>query len=183
MAVMGAARWRCLVAAALVGAALPPPAAATALRPGPWTVVRVLDGDTIDARLGTARVRVRLAGIDAPELHDPAECFGVRARRALAAYAPSGARVLLRTDPRLADHDRYGRAIAYVLRNGTNVNVRMVRVGAAARGYWSLGRPTAAGALTRAEARALDLRRGAWGACPRARLDQDPRGPWETGGR
>ena len=31
-------------------------------------VERVIDGDTIDVRLGQQRVRVRLVGIDAPEL-------------------------------------------------------------------------------------------------------------------
>src|SRR5690349_2717705 len=46
-------------------------------------VVRVIDGDTIDVRLGDGRTeRVRYIGVDTPETVDPrtvVECFGAEA--------------------------------------------------------------------------------------------------------
>jgi endonuclease YncB( thermonuclease family) len=82
-------------------------------------VVRVIDGDTFEARAEVwpdihVTVAVRVAGIDAPELH--ARCArereaAVSARALLAGALPPGAAVLL---TRIA-HDKYaGRVIAEV---------------------------------------------------------------------
>lgn len=73
---------------------------------------------------------MRLVQIDAPELGQ-GECFAREALRELERLAPPGARVELETDPRLDDRDRYDRALRYVLAGAVNVNVELVRRGAA----------------------------------------------------
>ena len=126
-------------------------------------VTRVLDGDTIDVGgLG----RVRLLGIDAPEMGGPFERpapFAVEAREALQSLA------LHRWARFECDGDRtdtYGRRLAYVrLETGELVNARMVRDG--------LARVSARRRLRRwdelrsAEADAQARRRGMWGDRPR----------------
>ncbi|MBX5470354.1 MAG: thermonuclease family protein [Thermoleophilaceae bacterium] len=99
--------------------------------PGPrgarvGVVTRVSDGDTIRlAGLG----RVRLIGVDTPEVYGQAECYGREASAFVKRLLPVGARVGYRlgVDPR----DRYGRALAYVwLRDGRMLNLLL-----AERGY------------------------------------------------
>jgi micrococcal nuclease len=96
----------------------------------PARVTRVVDGDTVEVRLGGRAERVRLIGIDTPESVKPAtpvECFGKAAaaetRRLLAGRAVS-----LRFDAER--RDRYGRLLAYVYRDRLFVNAALV-----ARGY------------------------------------------------
>jgi endonuclease YncB( thermonuclease family) len=50
----------------------------------------------------------------------------------LLSLAPIGKPVVLETDPSLDRTDRYGRLLRYFERNGVNVNVELVRRGAAA---------------------------------------------------
>ena len=84
------------------------------------------DGDTLRT---TAGRKVRLLQIDAPELHG--DCYGKAALAALRRLAPVGTRITLVRDPALDATDRYGRQLRYVFVNGTNVNVALVREGAA----------------------------------------------------
>jgi micrococcal nuclease len=76
--------------------------------------------------------------IDAPELGED-ECYARESRLELDRLAAPGARVELESDPRLDDSDRYGRLLRYVHATSTNVNVELVRRGAATpyfrRGY------------------------------------------------
>src|SRR5919197_1984260 len=69
-----------LRAAALFAAALLAHAAVAQSTLAPVTVVRVVDGDTVDVQLEDGRTeRVRLIGIDTPEVVDPrkpVQCFG-----------------------------------------------------------------------------------------------------------
>ncbi|MGH2918978.1 MAG: thermonuclease family protein [Solirubrobacteraceae bacterium] len=78
------------------------------------TVVRVIDGDTIVvASTAFSESRVRLLGIDSPELSTP-ECGSREARKMMRRLARPGERVRLRTDPSQDSFDRYGRLLAYV---------------------------------------------------------------------
>ena len=95
-------------------------------------VVTVNDGDTITVRLNGHTEKVRLVGIDSPEIHDD------RAEYRNAAYAAKnyarsllgGETVTLDSDSRQSDRDKYGRLLRYViLDDGTNVNEAMVRGG------------------------------------------------------
>jgi micrococcal nuclease len=74
-------------------------------------VVRVIDGDTIDvAPWG----RVRLLGINAPELHGARQtrCFGERSARRVRELLAPGSDVFLELDAE--ERDKYGRLLAYV---------------------------------------------------------------------
>jgi micrococcal nuclease len=91
----------------------------------PVTVVRVVDGDTLDVQLpaGT-RERLRLIGLDTPEVVDPrkpVQCFGREASARAKELLPAGTVVTLETDPTQGERDRYGRLLAYVsLPDGRN---------------------------------------------------------------
>lgn len=91
----------------------------------PASVDRVVDGDTLVARLGDGRrVRVRLIGIDTPETRRPdfpVECGGPQAsaamrRLALRGEGPRarGRKIVLVGDPSQDAEDRFGRRLAYV---------------------------------------------------------------------
>jgi micrococcal nuclease len=122
----------------------------------------VIDGDTIDvATVG----RVRLLGIDAPELgrgFDTSAPFGREARARLTQLVLHR---WVRLEMEGAERDVYNRHLAYVLtEDGVCVNAALVRDG--------LARVSARVPLTRlqelqrAEAEAQSFRRGMWGSAP-----------------
>jgi micrococcal nuclease len=136
--------------------------AARITRSDPVLVRAVIDGDTIDvATIG----RVRLLGIDAPEIgrgSDTPAPFGREARERLTT-------LLLHRWVRLEQEgtalDIYNRHLAYVVtEDGQFVNELLVREG--------LARVSARVPLTRlpelqrAEAQAQEFRRGMWGRSP-----------------
>ncbi len=82
-------------------------------------VEHIIDGDTIDVRLGSVIERVRLIGIDTPEIAhpgdpSPAECGGDAATAFTATATPVGSKVRLLRD--VVPRDDYGRLLAYVER-------------------------------------------------------------------
>lgn len=101
----------------------------------PAAVIRIVDGDTIVVSLGPAAAirpteKVRLIGVDTPEVVDPrrpVERFGKEASR----YAHEqllGRPVWLAFEPRL--RDVYGRLLAYVfLADGSCFNLQVVADG------------------------------------------------------
>jgi endonuclease YncB( thermonuclease family) len=129
-------------------------------------VERVVDGDTIAL---TGGGRVRLVQIDAPERGE--ECYGDRATALARRLLPPGMRVRIERDPRLDQVDRFGRQLAYVLRDEENVNVTLVRRGAAGVWFFRGARGRHAGELLTAAQEARTGRRGLWAACPQARFD------------
>ena len=139
-----------------------PAPAARITRSDPVLVRAVIDGDTIDvSTIG----RVRLLGIDAPEIgrgYDTSAPFGREARERLTT-------LLLHRWVRLEQEgtarDVYNRHLAYVMtEDGQFVNALLVREG--------LARVSARVPLTRlpelqrAEAQAQEFRRGMWGRSP-----------------
>ncbi len=76
------------------------------------TVLRVVDGDTVDVVDDSrGRLRIRLIGVDSPEVHKPGYgigCWGPEASE-FARSALTGQRVAIVTDPSQDTHDRYGR--------------------------------------------------------------------------
>jgi micrococcal nuclease len=141
--------------------------AADSLPPDVGVVEGVVDGDTIDLRIGGRDERVRLIGIDTPELHTDTgvpECFAVEAARFTAGELPAGSAVRLERDT--VGRDDYGRLLAYVYRRTDDVLINELVV---AQGY---ARPLTivpndsfrrrfVGAAAAAEAADLGL----WGAC------------------
>jgi endonuclease YncB( thermonuclease family) len=126
----------------------------------------VNDGDTLTLTNGG---KVRLLQVDAPELQS--DCYGRSALQALVALAPKGTRVSLAADPGLDDRDRYGRLLRYVFVRGENVNVALVREGAASPYFFRKERGAYADDLLDAVEEARKARRGYWGSCPGAELN------------
>ena len=142
-------------------------------------VAEVADGDTL--RLANGDV-VRLVQIDAPERGD-GECYATESRRSLASLV-RGQNVRLVVDPavHVADEDkadRFGRLLRYVFVGELNVNVELVRRGAAAPWFFAGVRGRYATALVDAALAARERDVGLWHACPDARLD--PLAPLDTG--
>jgi micrococcal nuclease len=135
-------------------------------------VERIVDGDTLVLRGGA---RVRLLQVDAPEAGR--ECYAREATRELVRLAPVGAEVVLEVDPRLDRVDRYGRLLRYVRVDATNVNLELVRRGAATPYFYAGDRGRYAPRLLAAVAEARAARRGMWGACG---VSWSPTRPVET---
>ena len=76
------------------------------------TVLRVVDGDTVNVVDDTrGRLRIRIIGVDSPEVHKPGYsvgCWGPQASE-FARATLTGQRVAIVTDPSQDAHDRYGR--------------------------------------------------------------------------
>jgi micrococcal nuclease len=136
-------------------------------------VESIVDGDTIDVAIGGRSERVRLIGIDTPEIAHPAsggraanaaECFGEEAAGFTEQLLPVGTPVRLARD--VVARDDYGRLLAYVFRasDGVLINYELARQGYA--------QPLTIAPNTRFASRILDATRqaesdeaGLWGAC------------------
>ena len=130
-------------------------------------VERVVDGDTIIARIGGRSETVRLIGVDAPESvapTRPVQCYGKEASLFLAAMLPAGTEIALVRD--VEARDVYDRLLGYVVRSGDGlfVNLELVAAGYAAvlsyppnDHYFDV--------LDRAQTEAVVSGRGLWGAC------------------
>jgi micrococcal nuclease len=125
----------------------------------------VADGDTIDLTTGQ---RVRLVQIDTPEVYFSPECYGEQASRITKRLLPPETLVRLYREPKTDAVDAYGRLLRYVfrVRDGLNVNVRLVRNGAAAPYFYDRRRGRYARLLVRLGLRARRRHLGLWGRCP-----------------
>lgn len=139
---------------------------ASSLAP-PWArVLSVIDGDTIEVRIGVQRETVRLIGVDTPETKHPTKpvgCYGPEAALHTRQLLPVGAPVRLERDREA--RDRYGRLLAYVFTtDGLFVNLHLVQ------GGWATTlpiEPNIAFQTMFADAAhdAQQARRGLWGRC------------------
>jgi micrococcal nuclease len=130
-------------------------------------VVTVHDGDTITVSLDGRSEKVRLVGIDTPELEDerPEYRQVAEAAREFTRSALKGKTVTLEVDPRQGDRDRYARLLRYViLGDGTNFNEELVRTGYA-RVYDRFAF-TLKPEFRKAEAEAREQRLGIWSLAP-----------------
>jgi hypothetical protein len=113
------------------------------------TVARVFDGDTILINDGR---KVRLAGVDAPEVDSPysrEEPGGPQSRAYLKALI-EGRKVAVRVGRE--PYDRYGRTLAFVYLDDVLVNGRIIRDGLA-RAYRRFDYPSLQGPLHRLRGR------------------------------
>ena len=97
-------------------------------------VEKIVDADTIDVTLDLGfkvymGTRLRLAGIDAPEMKTQE---GKDAKAWLEAQLPVGHEVTLSI---YKTKEKYGRYLAYVTYNGTNMNEALLKSGHAVE-YW-----------------------------------------------
>ncbi len=95
-------------------------------------VIRVIDGDTIIVEVDGVQEKIRLIGVDTPEVVDPrktVQCFGKEASE-FTKNILTNARVRLESDPSQGERDRYGRLIRYVfLSDGTLLNKTIIMEG------------------------------------------------------
>lgn len=114
-------------------------------------VVGVHDGDTITVLDVTkAQHKVRLASVDAPELGQP---YGDKAKQALSGLVFGKT---VEVEPETTD--RYGRTVATIRADGTDVNRELVREGAAWAYLQYLRDPSLVGVQDEAKAE----QRGLW---------------------
>jgi endonuclease YncB( thermonuclease family) len=126
-------------------------------------VIGISDGDTLTARCetpsGAQNLKIRLAGIDAPERR---QAFGIRSRQHLADLC-----FRKHAEVRPTASDRYRRTVARVQCNGIDANAEQVRAGMA----WAFARYLIDPAVARLEEEARAERRGLWS-------DASPVTPW-----
>ena len=107
-------------------------AEATASTTQMYPIIKVVDGDTLDILMDGKKVRLRLIGLDTPEIVDPrkpVQCFARQASDK-AKEILTGQSVRLETDPSQDTYDKYGRLLAYIfLLDGTNFNKLMIAKG------------------------------------------------------
>ena len=108
-------------------------APATTLDASSATVKQVIDGDTIEIRIGGKTESIRLIGIDTPETKHPTkpvQCFGPEASEFMRQLLPKGTVVRLERD--VEARDRFGRLLLYVYRMPDNM---FINYELAAQGY------------------------------------------------
>ena len=131
------------------------------------TVIEVIDGDTVDLRIGFRRQRVRLLGIDTPETKDPrkpVQCFGHEASEHTATLLPKGTIVRLELD--LEEHDAYDRLLAYIWRASDELFVNLDLLDGGFADILSIAPNTAhADQFRTARNLARSTGAGLWGAC------------------
>jgi micrococcal nuclease len=129
-----------------------------------FKVVKVVDGDTIDVDIYGSIQRVRLIGIDTPEVVDPRkpiQCFGQEASDK-AKELLTDQKVRLEPDFSQDDKDQYNRLLRYVfLPDNTNVNQLMIAQGYAHEYTYNLPYQYQA-EFKQAEASAKENKLGLW---------------------
>jgi len=147
-----------VVGASLIGGA---PAAIAASN-----VAKIVDGDTITMSNGE---KVRLIQIDTPELASK-ECYGNQAKMDLIRLLNQPGEVLLTSDPMLDKVDKYGRSLRYVFIGKTNLNLKLIEIGAAAPYFYRSEKGIYAAQFLKAAQNAQKLGLGLWRMCPGTQL-------------
>ena len=131
------------------------------------TILKVIDGDTVDIDINGNTERVRLIGVNTPETKHPTkpiECFGPEASAYMTQLLPKGTTVRIERD--VEARDRYGRMLLYLYLGSNDLFINLDLV---ARGY---GTPMSIEPNTfhrndfvRAAAQAEAANVGLWKAC------------------
>jgi endonuclease YncB( thermonuclease family) len=122
--------------------------------------VSIVDGDSISAVINQELVRVRLAGVDAPEGSQP---FAIDSRQSLHELC-----FWVEAELSSISKDYYGRMLAKVKCNGVNVNAEQVRRGMA----WVADQSVEDRELVQLQEEARAAKRGLWSY-------ESPVPPWE----
>lgn len=130
------------------------------------SISKVYDGDTITLSTGE---RVRLLQIDTPEI-SPRECYGDQARAALVRLLKIPGELSLKTDAKLDTKDRYGRLLRYVFIGQTNINLRLVEIGAAVPYFYKGAKGHYSSQLLEAAHAAKSKSLGLWKSCPSIKM-------------
>ena len=124
----------------------------------PGKVVSIHDGDTITILQGKQQIKVRLFGIDAPELKQP---YGKKSKQFLANLI---AREVVEVEPK--GKDRYKRTLGIIRYKDQDINAQMVLNGYA----WAYVKYSRI--YVNQEKLARENKRGLW-------QSSDPTPPWE----
>ncbi len=129
------------------------------------TVTSVYDGDTITLHTQTGTKKIRLAGIDAPEIKQP---FGIVSRDALRQDVLNQSVTVETTK-----QDKYGRTVGKVLIDGEDINLKQLSRGLAWVYDKYLGELAAEDRLKyqAAQKEALQESLGLW-------MQEQPKQPW-----
>lgn len=129
---------------------------------GTAQVTGVVDDDTLKVRVAGRTERVRVIGIDTPELAG-GQCYARQAASAMQSLVQSRS-VRLTADPSQADRDRYGRLLRHVhLADGRSV-AQVLIAGGFGREYTYDTAYAGQRAYRAAQAAARTAGRGLWGA-------------------
>lgn len=128
---------------------------------GQFKVIRVYDGDTVKAQGHDIEIKVRLAGIDAPETfkkkRHPGQPFTLESKKYLAGL------VLYKTvDIKGHGLGRYNWILGVIYLDGKNINLEMVKAGLAEVYRGTFPRGFDPGPYLQAEAEAKKAGRGMW---------------------
>lgn len=148
------------------------PAPLTSATPRLWPVVGITDGDTIRVRVDGRTERVRVIGIDTPEL-DGRQCFAREAASAMQSLAQSRS-VALEADPTQADRDRYGRLLRHVVLPDGRLAAQVLIAGGYGREYTYAADYRHQSAFRSAQAQARGAARGIWSPECAARVAAAP---------
>lgn len=123
-------------------------------------VIAVLDGDTIMVLRDGAKVKIRMANIDAPEKD---QAFGMQSRQSLL-------EMVLKKQVHINSQavDQYGRVVGRVSVDGRNINEEQVRRGMA----WEYSHFHSDRGYIALQSEAQQARRGLWG-------QSSPLAPWQ----
>lgn len=148
----------------------------------PAQLERVIDGDTFVATVDGRDERVRLIGIDAPELDASAtemRQLAVEAANRLTELLQGGAFCLERD---VSERDRFGRLLRYVWRDdGTLVNEAMVAAGLAVVSTFPPDVKHVSSRLLPAQLAARSAGVGVWGTIPTPQSDGESPGSGSGG--
>jgi micrococcal nuclease len=132
-----------------------------------YSVVRVADGDTITVNYNGKNERVRLIGIDSPELNvetNNPECFA-RESAAFAKDRMAGQRVGLVFDDSQGKRDRFDRLLAHIILPGGE-NYQQLALANGYANYFRYNKPFLFDdAYKQAENLAKQKNRGLWKSC------------------
>lgn len=125
------------------------------------TIIEVHDGDTLTLRSGKEQIRIRLYGIDCPELKQE---MGEEAKKFTSVLC-NGKDVKISTGK---SNDRYKRTIGIVSTQGKVLNIELLKAGLA----WHYKQYSRDKNFADAEQEAIDKKIGIW-------QTQKPQAPWE----
>jgi micrococcal nuclease len=143
------------------------PLARPAETAGPYTVTRVVDGDTLKVDVDGQEQTVRLIGVDTPETvhpNEPVGCFGPEASAYTTALVDQQP-VWLEGDPTQGATDRYGRTLAFVWTSSDTMLNEQLVAGGYGREYTFNTAYRYTDQLRAAEANARAAGAGLWDAC------------------
>lgn len=129
----------------------------------PATVLKIVDGDTIDAMVKGKKERIRMLRVNCPESVHPDRKRNISAGKAASEYVRKRlARKTIQLEAEGEERDRYGRLLRYVWLDGKNFCLELVRAGHSPF-YTPYGHGRYAEQFRKAEKEARDAKRGIWG--------------------